>query len=498
MPRVARRRRGCDVAARTGRNAGRRWLARLGGLLILAGAATAAPALAEPGAARPGGVQTASMPAAALPAQAAVLDARLGVHPDKTRFVLELLAPVPFEAFIDASRAILDLPEIAWKAHTLPAGKGLVRGVRVERAAGRLRVVLETAGPSRVALAELIPPRDGRPPRLILDLEPGPAPQTAAKVAPAPSAASAASARVGRSGFGLAVGLAETQPAPATAVTPPATQVALAVPAAVPPAPKPPAQAAPPTRVSLPGVGAVPLPGRKPTPAVLPMIVLDAGHGGQDPGAVAVNGVHEKDIALSVAREVRRQLLATGRFRVGMTRDSDIFIRLRDRVQIAREKEADLFISLHADSIGRPGVRGLSVYTLSDKASDREAELLAQRENRSDAIVGMDLSAMNQQVVDILIDLARRDTANQSRRFAGLIVDKAGPEVELLQRPIRSAGFAVLTAPDVPSVLVELGYLSHPKDAKLLVSQAHQRRLAAGIVRAIEAYFQNGPVLSRS
>lgn len=505
------------MSERSGQRGPCRWIASLGALLTLSGglsAFAAGMASAQPSDSvghRAAAVQTASVPSAALPSPASVLDARLGVHPDKTRFVLELTAAVTFDAFTDGKRIIVDLPDLAWDRASPPAGKGMVRSVQVQRAGGRLRIALETQGPTRIALAEVIPPRDGRPPRLIVDLVPDAkrdGGRGASKDRPSnASGAALAALPVGRSGVGIAVGIAgrsaefrqpdeglqsaRTAQLPAEPVP---VRVALTTPAAKPQA----SHVTVPTLVSFPGIGAVPRPSRKPPPRYLPLIVLDAGHGGQDPGATAINGVYEKDITLSVAREVRRQLQATGRFRVAMTRDSDIFIRLRDRVEIARGKGADLFISLHADSIGRPGIRGLSVYTLSDKASDREAEMLAQRENRSDAIAGMDLSDHNREVASILIDLARRDTANQSRRFAGLIVEKAGPQVELLQRPIRSAGFAVLTAPDVPSVLIELGYLSHPKDAKLLVTAAHQKRLAAGIIRAIDAYFLNGPVLSRS
>ncbi|EGY01004.1 N-acetylmuramoyl-L-alanine amidase [Nitrospirillum viridazoti Y2] len=181
---------------------------------------------------------------------------------------------------------------------------------------------------------------------------------------------------------------------------------------------------------------------------------------------------------------------------MALTRDSDVFIPLRERPGKARALGADLFISLHADIVvGRP-VRGLSVYTLSDKATDREADMLAQRENRSDAIVGMDLADQSAQVASILIDLAQRDTRNQSRRLANLVVESVGRDITLLNSPLRSAGFAVLTAPDVPAILVEMGYLSHPTDARLLASDSHRRRFAADLVRAIDGYF--GPRRSPS
>ncbi|WP_247895505.1 N-acetylmuramoyl-L-alanine amidase [Azospirillum sp. TSH58] len=222
-----------------------------------------------------------------------------------------------------------------------------------------------------------------------------------------------------------------------------------------------------------------------------PMIVVDPGHGGVDPGAVGVGGVYEKDITLAMARELKRQLEGSGRYRVRLTRDKDVFIRLRDRVAIAREANADLFLSLHADSIGSANMRGLSIYTLSDRASDREAEMLAAKENRADALAGMDLSSENDLVATILIDLAQRDTMNHSKRFANMALEHLGREVKLIpNKPHRQAGFAVLTAPDMPSALVEMGYLSSPQDVSLLSKSAHREKLGRGMVRTIDAYFK--------
>jgi N-acetylmuramoyl-L-alanine amidase len=226
----------------------------------------------------------------------------------------------------------------------------------------------------------------------------------------------------------------------------------------------------------------------------LPLIVLDPGHGGQDPGAATGNGTFEKEITLAVAKEVMRQIKASGRYRVLLTRDKDVFIPLRERAAIARRKGAELFISLHADSIAAPHIRGLSIYTLSEKASDREAETLAQRENQADALAGLDLSGQEKDVASILIGLSQRETMNQSRRFAKLAIERLHPDIAVLPSPLRAAGFAVLTAPDVPSVLMELGYLSHVQDAKLLLSAAHRKKLAASLVRALDAYFMPSPV----
>ena len=219
------------------------------------------------------------------------------------------------------------------------------------------------------------------------------------------------------------------------------------------------------------------------------MVALDPGHGGVDPGATGINGIHEKDITLATAFEVRRQLEATGRFRVMMTREDDEFVPLRERVARARQAGADLFISLHADSIAKSEIRGLSIYTQSDKGSDHEAEILAAKENRADAIGGVDLSHENDQVATILIDLAQRDTRNHSRRFATMVLRDASHFLTLLPKPDRSAAFAVLTAPDVPSVLIEMGYLSNLKDATLLTQAQHRQHFAGTLVHAIENYF---------
>jgi N-acetylmuramoyl-L-alanine amidase len=192
-----------------------------------------------------------------------------------------------------------------------------------------------------------------------------------------------------------------------------------------------------------------------------------------------------------MARELKRQLDATGRYRVMLTRDKDVFIRLRDRVAAARDAGADLFLSLHADSIGSDSVRGLSIYTLSDKASDREAEMLAAKENRADAIAGLNLAEENDQVVSILIDLAQRDTKNHSKRFANMALQHLKGNVNLLpNRPHRQAGFAVLTAPDVPSVLIEMGYLSSRQDANLLTTPAYRKRMGRSLVKSIDSYFK--------
>jgi N-acetylmuramoyl-L-alanine amidase len=422
--------------------------------------------------------------------RAQILDARLGVHPDKTRFVLELTQPVPFrvETQISPYNVVIDLADVAWGGAMLP-GRGLVLAVVSDNVApGRVRLVLPTTGPVRVTLAEIIPPRDGRPPRFILDLESTNGAPRAADLQPIGTLAALPPRPPAQEPVTPPAALASsiTGPQPTShglqSASPPSNGmvVAAATLGTAPTPPKPKAQ----------GQGTV--------RTELPLIVIDPGHGGQDPGAIAGNGTYEKDITLAMARELRRQLLATKRYRVVLTRDKDIFIPLRDRAAVARDNDAHLFISLHADSIARKQVRGLSIYTLSEKASDREAETLAQRENQADAFGGLDLSAQTAQVANILINLSQREKMNQSRRFASLVLSNLDKNIAVLPLPLRSAGFGVLTAPDVPSVLVEMGYLSHEKDAKLLTTDAHRRRMAASLVRAVDGYFSPSAGRKRS
>ncbi len=222
----------------------------------------------------------------------------------------------------------------------------------------------------------------------------------------------------------------------------------------------------------------------------VPTVAIDPGHGGADPGAISPGGVYEKDIVLSTARELARQLAATRRCRVVLTRSVDEFIPLRDRVARARARaaHADLFLSIHADALPDAEIRGLSVFTLSARASDREAAKLAIRENRADLAGDINLARQPREVRTILMDLARRQTRNLSIACARGVVDQLAREVVLLENPQRSADFAVLTAPDIPSVLVELGCLSNPKEERLLQQRGYQRKLARGLVRAVKVY----------
>ncbi len=223
----------------------------------------------------------------------------------------------------------------------------------------------------------------------------------------------------------------------------------------------------------------------------IPVIVIDSGHGGKDPGTIGnFARTKEKNITLSYAKELGKQLSNTGRYKVYLTRDDDRFIPLRKRVEIARKKKADLFISLHANSISDEAVYGFSIYTLSEKSSDKQAELLAQKENRADIISGINFSNASQDIMKTLIDLSQRETMNGSSRFSSMVIKSMQQlDVENLENTHRFAGFAVLTAPDMASVLIELGYLSNKEEEKLLNSLSYKRKIAIGLTMAIDEYF---------
>ena len=223
------------------------------------------------------------------------------------------------------------------------------------------------------------------------------------------------------------------------------------------------------------------------------VIALDPGHGGADPGAVSPHRVFEKNITLAAAGELARQLEATGRYRTILTRRGDIFVPLHRRVARARENRAELFLSIHADTLPDRAVRGLSVYTLSNEASDRATAALALRENKDDFVAGVKLSRQPREIGAILFDLARRQTDNLSLALARAIVAELGRAVPLLEKPHRAAGFAVLTAPDMPSALVELGCLSNPEEERLLRQPGYRQRLAHGLMQAIDDYFADRP-----
>jgi N-acetylmuramoyl-L-alanine amidase len=221
-----------------------------------------------------------------------------------------------------------------------------------------------------------------------------------------------------------------------------------------------------------------------------PVIVIDPGHGGIDTGAKGAGGEEEKNVVLEFAHTLAKKLSDAGHYRVVMTREDDSFIALADRVKIARENGAQLFLSIHADSLSDPfGVRGATVYTLSETASDAEAARLAEKENRADIIAGVNLTEEPDEVADILIDLARRETNVFSVRFANNLVGSARKTMRMNKNPQRSAGFLVLKAPDVPSALLELGYMTNKEDLDLMQSQAWRDKAAGALVQAIDGFF---------
>ena len=361
-----------------------------------------------------------------------VIGLKLTESGKNSRFTIEFSDPVDVRAFTLAGpdRVVLDMPDVLWRMPdpTRPSGKGAVKAYRYGQfRKGNGRLIIDLNAPVKFEPPQMLPPEGGSGFRLVLDLSP---------TTPSEFAAHA----------GWPADL-QTASAPATAPL-------------------------------LRGNG-----GKR-------VIIVDAGHGGIDPGTHSQSGIVEKNLVLSVARALRKSLEATGRYRVQLTRDSDVFIPLRERVNIARAAHGDLFVSLHADSNDHREIRGASVYTLSEAASDREAATLAEKENMSDVIAGVDLSGENNPVASILIDLAQRDTMNRSVRFAETVIS-ALPAVTAVQpvKPHRSAGFAVLKAPDVPAVLIELGYLTNAKDESEMATEAWRSRVANAISGAIDAHF---------
>jgi N-acetylmuramoyl-L-alanine amidase len=299
---------------------------------------------------------------------------------------------------------------------------------------GGSRIVLDTKGPVRIDKAFTLDPADGQPARLVLDL-----------------------AATDRDSFLRTIALANKPARTPTRLN------------------EPPARDSDDSR---------------------PLIVLDPGHGGIDTGTKGLNGENEKDVVLAFTQTLRDKLAATGKYRVALTREDDTFIALNDRVRFARQRGASLFISVHADSLPkREGqAEGATVYTLSEHASDAEAARLAEAENRADVIAGVDLTAEPDDVANILVDLAQRETKTFSLQFARSAVNELKATARLHKHPMKSAGFVVLRAPDVPSVLVELGYMSTRDDLKALTSPAWREKTAGALAQAVDTYF--GPRLA--
>jgi N-acetylmuramoyl-L-alanine amidase len=391
----------------------------------------------------------AGLAASAAPAAAAsVNDIRVATHGDATRIVIDLSGPVSFRQITLAKppRLAIDLPEVDWTVgdDEVERAVGMVKGYRFgQPRSGVSRIVVDVAQPFEIKQVFELPPSGHRGYRIVTDLVETPV-----------------DVRHGHAVNGTV--------APAAGSAAPRS-TALMIP--LPPERKP------------------------PPPSARRVIVLDPGHGGVDPGAIGrTSRVFEKDIALRMGLELRDQLEETGRYEVIMTRDDDRIVRLRDRLRIARESQAELFVSLHADSLVKaPKINGASVYTLSERASNKEAERLASKENRADILAGIDLSDQGDIVTEILIDLAQRDANNKSIKVAELLVEEFRGATNMARRQRAQAGFVVLKSPDMPSVLIELGYLSNPGDEKALADPAHIARLAAAVVRAIDRQFGLAP-----
>jgi N-acetylmuramoyl-L-alanine amidase len=360
--------------------------------------------------------------------------ARLGGDGNSTRLVVDLSAPVTADVFVLASpyRVVLDLPGVTFDGSEASSftGRGLVSAYRFgQMGTGLSRVVIEVTQPVAVTSPEIIEGEDGQPARLVLEM-------------------SAVSDEAFRASEAFKRGEAVSRKKAASG-----------------------------------DIRGQPGDSR-------PVIVLDPGHGGIDVGAQAGTGEQEKDIVLAFAQALRARLEQSNRYRVVMTRNDDLFLALGERVEIARRNNAALFISIHADSLSNPfNVSGATVYTLSDRASDREAARLAEKENRSDLIAGVDLSDEPGEVADILLELTQRETKIFSSRFAGDLLKAMRGTMRLNKNPQRSASFRVLRAHDVPSVLLELGYMSNPRDLKLLTSDGWRQKSAGDMLAAIDRFF---------
>lgn len=222
---------------------------------------------------------------------------------------------------------------------------------------------------------------------------------------------------------------------------------------------------------------------------IVPLVMLDPGHGGKDPGAIGYTGTYEKHVAFAAAAELKRQMDAAGRVRSVMTRQRDVFIPLEDRVAIAQRAGAALFVSMHADAVGDHSVRGASIYTLADAASDAQTAALARRENSADRFAGPAFRDQPPEVARILASLVRQETRNGSAKMQHTLVGALDQNLPMLQNPARHASFMVLKAADIPSVLVEMGFMSNPQDEALLRQPGHRSIIATAMMRAVDAFF---------
>ena len=376
---------------------------------------------------------SAALAADSAPAAPSVTAVRVGGDDKQTRFVLDIDRQIELATFTlaDPYRVVIDLPQVAFHLPDKAGehGRGLIKAFRFGLIMqGGSRIVMDTKGPVKVDKAFVMAAAGDQPARLVVDLS-----------------------STDRDAFLRNIAL-ENRPA------------------------KTAKQAAAPA---------------KPDGDPRPLVVLDPGHGGIDTGTHGLDGELEKDIVLSFADELRAKLEAGGKYRVLMTRGDDTFVALNDRVRFARSHGAALFVSIHADALPKKEgqAEGATVYTLSEHASDAEAARLADDENKADVIAGVDLTAEPDDVANILVDLAQRETKTFSLQFAHSTVKEFKTVARLHKRPLKSAGFVVLKAPDVPSVLIELGYMSNRGDLNHLVNAEWRSKTATALAHAVDDFF---------
>ncbi len=370
-----------------------------------------------------------------------VLDARVSTTPERARLIVDLSGPSKFAivSMDGPDRIAIDVQafDIKILAPADVAGKGIVSGFTVEMAdTGRARTLLTLAQPAQVQQAYVMDAVADQPARLVVDLIPDTADGFKARVASDLAASQA-----------LQGAAAVTQPAD------PATQ--------------------------------------SPETEVRPLVVIDPGHGGIDNGASAPNGVHEKDITLAFALDLQKILIESGKYDVALTRQDDTYLTLNERVDLARKNKADLFISLHADTFQESEIRGASVYTRDENATDVLDKVLADGENRYDIVAGFAVPQATPAVMDLLVDLMRREMRKSSFMAAQSLIKELQPSVALRRFPVRQADFFVLQAPDVPSVLVELGFLSNASDIANLQKPDWRDRVVEALARGIGDYFES-------
>jgi len=407
-----------------------------------------------------------------------ITTARIDSNAEKTRFTAELnfavgynvyVLPNPYRVVIDIPDAIFDLPP-----GTGDVEQGLVSGFRYGQLDdNRSRIVLDVTGPVLIQNSYAVRAKDDRPARLIIDLIATDV-ETFAKINQVDQMANLVAKEQAKTGQNDGIISQEEPPVSSQNQTndPIADLLNKQKPA-----------------------GKKTSPGKKsersaPNRSKKLIIVIDPGHGGIDTGTSAKSGLSEKALVLAFSKKLRAKLLALGRYKVIMTRSTDKFVPLRKRVAIAHGNKADLFIAIHADSIKFSAVRGTTIYTLSETASDAEAAALAAKENRADIIGGVDLVGESKAITNILIDLAQRETKNLSLYFAKNAINGLKRVTRMARGPMRAAGFVVLKAPDVPSVLLELGYLSNRRDAKLMASKAWQNKVAKALARSVDSFFR--------